>query len=106
MHVRPGSRDKSTDLQGALKLHMPFCNRISMLQTPRNENWHYSLHVCSMTTDQSMSQGQLTRGLGMRIFLASVVSTSHDFKSPTCVLTGSAHAVWYSHVYINLLYGL
>ena len=34
MHVRPGYRENLVDLQGTLKLHMQFYNRISRLQRP------------------------------------------------------------------------
>ena len=37
-NVRPGYREKSADLQGALKLHLQFYNRISRSHRPCNEN--------------------------------------------------------------------
>ena len=60
-HIRPGYREKLADLQGTLKLHMQFYNRISRLQRPRNKNWHahYSLNALSMATNASISQGNL-----------------------------------------------
>ena len=56
MHARPGYREKLANLQGTLKLHMRFYNRILRLQRPPNENWHahYSLRACSMATKASM----------------------------------------------------
>ena len=44
---------------------MQFYNKMSRLQRPRNENCHahYSLCARSMSTNSSMSQGKLTRGL-------------------------------------------
>ena len=59
MHVRPGYREKLADLQGTLKLHLRFYDRILRLQTPRNKNWHanYSLRVHSMATNTSISRG-------------------------------------------------
>ena len=44
-HVCPGYREKSVDLQGTLKLHLPFYNRISRSHRPCNENWHAN-HLC------------------------------------------------------------
>ena len=39
VHVNPGYREKSADLQGTLKLHMRFYNRIYQgHRDPRNEN--------------------------------------------------------------------
>ena len=63
------------DFQGTLKLHVRFYNRISRLRRSRNANRHacYSLCVRSLTTHATMSQGQLTRGLGTCVFLAGVV---------------------------------
>ena len=57
VHVRPGFREKSANLQGTLKPHLRFYNRFLRLQT--NENWHahYSLCACSMATNASISQG-------------------------------------------------
>ena len=79
MHVRPGYREKSANLQGTLKVHLRFYNRISRLQSPHNENWnaHYSLHACSMSTNASMPQGELKRDLGTCILLTSVVGSPH-----------------------------
>ena len=59
VHVRPGYREKSADLQGTLKLDLRFYNRILRLQTLHNENWHahYSLRASSMATNASISQG-------------------------------------------------
>ena len=59
VYVRPGYRDKSAGLQGTLKVHLRFYNRILRLQTPRNENWHadYSLRARSMATNAYISQG-------------------------------------------------
>ena len=50
VHIRPGYREKSLNLQGTLKLHLRYYNRISRLQKPRNENWHahFSLRESSM----------------------------------------------------------
>ena len=82
IHARgPGYREKPADLQGTLKLHVQFYNRISKSQRPRNEYWytHYSLHAHSVATNTSMSQGQCTRGLGTCILLASVVAFPHLF---------------------------
>ena len=59
------------DFQGTLKLHVRFYNRISRLR--RSRNACYSLCVRSLTTHATMSQGQLTRGLGTCVFLADVV---------------------------------
>ena len=38
VHVRPGYREKSANLQGTLKPNLRFYNRFLRLQTPRNEN--------------------------------------------------------------------
>ena len=45
VYVRPGYREKSADLQGNVKVHLRFYDRISRLHS---ENWHahYSLHAC------------------------------------------------------------
>ena len=40
VHVRPGYREKSPDLQGTLKAHLRFENKISRSHRPCNENWH------------------------------------------------------------------
>ena len=55
-----GYIEKLVYLQGTLKLHLLFYNRILRLQTSRNEkNWHanYSLRAHSMATNESISQG-------------------------------------------------
>ena len=59
VHVCPGYREKSADLQGTLKLHVRFYNRILKLQTPCNENSHahYSMRARSVVTNASISQG-------------------------------------------------
>ena len=53
----PCYREKLADLQGTLKLHVRFYNRISRLQRPRNENWHahYSLHARRVAINAFMS---------------------------------------------------
>ena len=38
VHVRPGYREKSANLQGTLKPNLRFYNRFLRLQTPCNEN--------------------------------------------------------------------
>ena len=95
MHVHPGYREKSADLQGTLKLYMRFYNKISRSQRPRNENWyaHYSLRAQNMATNASMPQGECTRDLGMCIFLASVIGSPH-------LLTLFARVVSYTHMYL------
>ena len=59
VHVRPGYREKSADLQGTLKPHLQFYNRFLRLQGPHNEQWHahYTLCARSMATNASISQG-------------------------------------------------
>ena len=59
VHIRPGYREKSGDLQGTLKVHLQFYDRISRSHRPCNENWHahYSLRARSMSTNTSMPQG-------------------------------------------------
>ena len=91
VHIYPGYKEKSADLEGTLKLHMRFYNRISRLQRPRNEIWHahYFLRVCSMANNASASQMKFMRGLGKCILLASVVSAPHDFKCLACTLIGA-----------------
>ena len=39
MYVRPGYREKLADLQGTLKAHLRFYNKISRSHRPCNENW-------------------------------------------------------------------
>ena len=86
---------KWANLQGTLKVHLRFYNRISRLQRPRNENWyaHYSLHARSMSTNASMPRGLLTRDLHTCILLASVVGSPH-------LVTLFPRAVRYTHVYL------
>ena len=43
VHVRPGYRENSTDLQVTLKLHLQFYDKISRSHRPRNENWQAHL---------------------------------------------------------------
>ena len=95
MHIRPGYREKSANLQGTLQLHVRFYNKISRWQRPHNENWraHYSLRAHSMSTKASMSQGKFMRDLGMCTFLSSVVRAPHDFKCLACFLTVFAHVL-------------
>ena len=38
VHVRPGYKEKSPDLQGTLKAHLRFYNRMSRSYRPCNEN--------------------------------------------------------------------
>ena len=78
VHVHPGYREKSADLQGTLKLHMQLYNRMLRLQRSHNEKWHAhcSLRAHSMATYASISQRQFTRDLGMCVFLASVARPS------------------------------
>ena len=87
---------KSTDLHGALQLHMQFYDKISRSQRASHGNWHarYSLHACSIATNASMCQEKFARGLGMCVFLLSVIVLPHDLKSLTCFLTGFACAVY------------
>ena len=93
--VCPGDREKSAALQGKLKLHVRFYNRISMSQRPHNENWnaHYSLCAHSMATNASMSQRKYTRALCMCIFFASVASAPD-------LIAGFARDVSYTRVFL------
>ena len=94
VHVRPSYREKTADLQGTLKPHVRFYNRISRSQTPRNKNWraHYSLHADSVVTNTSMSQRIFTRDFGTCILLATVVGSPH-------LLALLSHTVSYTYVY-------
>ena len=59
VHVRPGYREKSADLQGTLKLPLQFYDRISRSHRLCNGNWHahYFLRARSMAANVSMPQG-------------------------------------------------
>ena len=96
VHLRPGYREKSADLQRTLKLYMQLYNRISRSQTPRNENSNanYSLHARSLATNASISQGEFTRDLSTYVFLASVAHPPQLLKEFAC-------AVRYTHVYLT-----